>query len=268
MLAHAVAGRSHVMRNYLLRAVANNALWCDAVCRAEGTPGEFRKALWLNSHGTPPYYPDVVTLAPVAAAPEQMEAIAALVEAPRGAGWTVKDSFRSLDLSPLGFTPLFDAEWILRLPMADDAQKRTTELQWAAVRSEGDLQLWSKAWAGEAADVETLRIFAASLLSHHEANFLFALADGIPLCGGILNRGAGVVGLSNVFHAEVDPEIVWRGLLREAARRFPELPVVGYECGEELAVAQRAGLRPVGPLRIWCRPAAGEGSDGQTAGAR
>lgn len=241
------------MRNYLLAAAQNNALWCDAVCRAQGAPGEFRNALWLNRFGTPPYYPDVVTLAPEEAAPEQLKVIASLVGSPRGAGWAVKDSFRSLDLHPLGFAVLSDAEWILRLPTADDAQESTTGLQWKTVRSEADLLLWSRAWAGEATALETSQVFAASLISDTHVNFLFASASGTLLCGGVLNEGAGVVGLSNVFHAGVDPEIAWRGLLREAARRFPGRPVVGYETGKELAVARRVGFQSAGPLRIWCK---------------
>ncbi len=34
---------------------------------------------------------------------------------------------------------------------------------------------------------------------------------------------------------------------------FLGLPIVGYERGEELAVAKPLGFEPVGPLRIWIR---------------
>lgn len=241
------------MRDVLLKAARNNALWCDAVCAAQGSPGEFRKTLWLNRSGTPLYYPDIITLAPGEAAAAQVEAIAALVSSPRGSGWTVKDSFRSLDLRPLGFTVLFDAEWILRQPSVIDAQASPTALSWRTVRSEADLLLWVKAWAGAAAAAETSHVFAAGLIARADISFLFAPVDGSPLCGGILNEAAGVVGLSNVFHAGPDPEIAWQGLLREAARRFPGLPVVGYEAGDELAAAQRVGFQSAGPLRVWTK---------------
>ena len=66
------------MRDFLGRAAHNNALWCDAVSSAHGAPGEFREALWLNRAGTPPGYPDVVTLAPAEAAVEQTEAVASM----------------------------------------------------------------------------------------------------------------------------------------------------------------------------------------------
>lgn len=40
----------------------NNALWCDAVCRAHDIPGEFHPALWRNRHTVPPFYSNAVTL--------------------------------------------------------------------------------------------------------------------------------------------------------------------------------------------------------------
>ena len=35
--------------------------------------------------------------------------------------------------------------------------------------------------------------------------------------------------------------------------RFPGLPLVGYEHGDSLAAARRAGFSPIGPLRVWLR---------------
>ena len=54
------------------RAAANNARWCDSVCRAQGTPGEFRRHLWLNRSAVPRFYPNVITLE--ASDPAQLEA--------------------------------------------------------------------------------------------------------------------------------------------------------------------------------------------------
>lgn len=234
------------------RAARNNALWCDAVCSAQGAPGEFRQALWLTRHNTPPGYPNVVTLTPSETDPEPIETVNSLTRSPLGAGWAVKDSFQNLDLRSLGFTVLFDAEWLLRQPTDGGAQEGPAMLSWKVACSEADLLLWENAWAGATA-AGTSKVFGASLVTRSDVCFLLAFVDG-SVCGGILNSGAGVVGLSNVFHAGVDPEAVWRGLVREAALRFPGLPVVGYESGEALAAAQRAGFQSIGPLRIWLTP--------------
>jgi hypothetical protein len=177
-----------------------------------------------------------------------------LIESPRDAGWAVKDSFRSLDLHPLGFAVLFDAEWILWQPASGEAREKPAGLTWETVRSEADLLNWKGAWAAETTTTVASEIFADSLISHADVRFLFASVDGVSLRGGLFNKGAGVVGLSNVFHGGGPPEITWRGLLHEAARRFPGLPVVAYEAEEELAVARRIGFQSVGPLRIWHKP--------------
>jgi hypothetical protein len=34
---------------------------------------------------------------------------------------------------------------------------------------------------------------------------------------------------------------------------IPDLPLVGYEIGEDLSAAHRAGFRSIGPLRVWLK---------------
>ncbi len=65
------------------------------------------------------------------------------------------------------------------------------------------------------------------------------------------SRSADAVGVSNVFALDDDPDTAWPGVLDTVHRRFPGLPVVGYEHGENLAAAVRHGFRPIAPLRIW-----------------
>src|SRR5580692_2295285 len=80
------------------RAAHNNALWCDAVCRAQDRPGEFHQALWLARLETPRFYPNAVTTAGVETAPAQLGAIADLIGSNRRRAWFVKDSFHCLRL--------------------------------------------------------------------------------------------------------------------------------------------------------------------------
>ena len=130
-------------------AAHNNALWCDAVCRAHDRPGEFYDTLWLTRLGTPRFYPDAVTIAGVEAAPAQMEAIAALVGSTRRREWFVKDSFQSLALHSLGFEPVFDAEWVAMSPPLPDLKGHpAAEYRSASVTSKAGLIAWEQAWAG------------------------------------------------------------------------------------------------------------------------
>jgi hypothetical protein len=45
-----------------------------------------------------------------------------------------------------------------------------------------------------------------------------------------------------------------------AAEAFGELPLVGYESGEDVAVAEAAGFRRCGPLLIWAKDPADRAS--------
>lgn len=74
-------------------AARNNAVWCEAVCRVHGAPGEFHGALWLNRHRVPRFYPNVVTLCTQDGTASQLARIQDLVATGPPGRWSVKDSF-------------------------------------------------------------------------------------------------------------------------------------------------------------------------------
>ncbi|SEM46083.1 hypothetical protein SAMN05414137_12923 [Streptacidiphilus jiangxiensis] len=224
------------LRPVLLRAAArNNADWCEAMCRAHGLRGEFRADAWSSPTRTPPYYPDAVTLT------EHVDTgdLLARVDI-RTPGATLKDSFAALDLHQHGWTPLFDATWIAR------ASQPAAGTRWRRVRTEAELQDWERAWDGGVRE-----LFRPSLLE--DPSVLLLAAPGLDT-GAVLSLGAGVVGVSNLFTADgVDPDRAWGECVAAAAAFCPGLTLVGYEHGPDLAVAERAGFTPLGPLRVWLR---------------
>jgi len=231
-------------------AAHNNALWCDAVCRAHDRPGEFHESLWFTRLGAPRFYPDAVTMGGVEAAPAQTEAIAALVGSTRQRELSVKDSFQSLDLSSLGFEPLFDAEWVALSALPRGVHP--SDYRWTRVTSKAGLIAWEQSWAGEevnAAAISEPRVFKSRLLVDPDVVFVSIQGDDGTAGGGILNRGAEVVGLSNLFGRTID--MVYRRLAAIAGEIFPPSALVGYERGHELEAAHQAGFKSVGPLRIW-----------------
>lgn len=76
-------------------------------------------------------------------------------------------------------------------------------------------------------------------------------ASGRVVAGAVASRSDHVVGISNVFALDGGPDRAWPVVLGAVHRLFPTLPVVGYEQGDDLAVAIRHGFEPVGPLRVW-----------------
>ncbi len=234
------------MTSSLLRAaVRNNAFWCDAVCRAQGSPGEFTATIWFHRRGTPPFYPDAVTLAETEV--EAAEAIATLINSDKR-DWAVKDSYATLDLAPLGFTMLFEAEWIgMRTPVSPPSP-----FTWQRMESAVDLARWEAEW-GKANGSTTQKIFTEPLLQDPEIAFLLGFKHGQPVGGGILNHHAGVVGHSNLFAEARHGEAIRRGLIAQAASLYPGEPLVGYEHGDDLDEALRTGFELLGPLRVWLK---------------
>ncbi|WP_406860783.1 hypothetical protein [Streptomyces solicamelliae] len=230
-------------------AVRNNAVWCEAMCRAHGRPGVFGARAWTNARRTPLYYPDAITLTADATAGEVLAGI------DRGTPYaSVKDSYATLDLTGEGFVPLFEAEWIHR-PAGAPAPVPTATV-WTEVRTAEGLAAWEAAWRGD--DEDAAGLFRAELLADPTTTVLAGhdASSGRVLAGAVLTEGAGVVGVSNLFATdEVSPAEAWAGTLTAAAALRPALPVVGYEHGDALAAAVAAGFTATAPLRVWLAPA-------------
>ncbi|MEZ0448279.1 hypothetical protein [Cellulomonas sp. ICMP 17802] len=219
-------------------AAANNAAWCDLVCRAARLPTTSGAGLWSTPRRSPDAYPDAVTLArgvPVA------EVLAAIDDS---AGASVKDSFADLDLAPHGYAVLFEAQWLSRAPGPTSAP----DLPWRTVDA-STLPQWLAAHGSAA--------ITRAVLDDPGVRLLLAADGDGPLAVAALNRSrAGadpVVGVSNVQALRADPELVWRDLARVARRELGPHPLVGYESGADLVAPRAVGFEPVGGLRVWLR---------------
>ncbi|MFJ9083191.1 hypothetical protein ACIRL3_12275 [Streptomyces sp. NPDC102384] len=209
--------------------------------RSHGVAGEFGGEAWTAPARTPLYYPDAVTLVPSA----DPAAVTARIDT-AAPGASVKDSFADLDLTDAGFQVLFEARWIHR-PAGTPALAPT--LAWGVVDDAEALRSWAEAWGDT-------RLFRPELLDD-TATFVLAgrTPDGRVVAGAVASLsgddGHQVVGISNVFASDAGPDSAWPGVLDAVHRRFPDLPVVGYEQGDDLAVALRHGFETIGPLRVW-----------------
>ncbi|MEV0318073.1 hypothetical protein ACIBKX_07400 [Streptomyces sp. NPDC050658] len=234
------------MSEWVRAAARNNAEWCDAVCRAHDLPGEFGAGAWSNARRTPPLYPDAVTLGPDVSPADLVSRVD--TDSP---GCSVKDSFACLDLAPLGFEVLFEAQWIHRAA-GEPVKSPPVDVSWSSLVDADALPAWETAWGG---GEEATGLFREELLSSGDTTFLSGTdREGRIVAGAVVSRSDSVAGVSNLF-ALGDEEAAWAGCLTEVARRWPGLPVVGYEGGESLEAAVRQGFTPVGPLRVWLRSA-------------
>ncbi|QNN51173.1 hypothetical protein H9L09_10950 [Nocardioides mesophilus] len=242
-------------RELLVRAAArNNAEWCATMSRSHGLAGEFGAQAWAAPARTPLYYPDAVTLVPSA---DRAELLARIDTAAAGA--SVKDSFADLDLVTAGFRVLFEAQWIHRPARAPTT---SSDLDWTVVGTPDTLRVWALAWDNGDGNAD---LFRPALLDD-PATFVLAgqSVDGRLVAGAVASRSDQVVGITNLFALDGGRDAAWPVVLHAANELFPTLPVVGYEQGEDLAVAVRHGFEPVGPLRIWLRK---EGQPSRLSGA-
>ncbi len=228
-------------------AARNNAAWCNAVCSAHGSPGEFYATHWLSRGAAPPGYPNLVTLEP---SPEPaMAAVRELAELRPDTSLAVKDSFAVLALESAGFRVLFDAEWILRPAHLCPLPSHAPGVRLLPVRSASALSAWEDAWGESRGGA---RVFLPSLLQRSDVAFLAALdAEDRVVAGAVANRSENAVGISNFF-ARDEPRRSLRAACVDAIiRQFPGLCLVGYEAGDDLAETLSLGFEPLGPLRVW-----------------
>jgi hypothetical protein len=223
-------------------AAANNAAWCDLVCRTHGIEAELDAVAWTSRSRTPPLYPDAVTLV---ADVEIPDLLARIDDSP---GCSIKDSFASLDLARYGFRALFDAQWIVRAPTATDLI--TADPQWTVVRDVDAFAAWEAAWRAHHGQSAVLR---AELLHNPAVTVVAAQVNDRIVGGAALHRGAAVVGISNFFVDDEIASVSWRGCLATASALLPGETLVGYETDDALETAARHGFHPVGPLRVWLR---------------
>ena len=203
------------------------------MCFAHGTAGRFLLHTWVNAEPVPRFYPNVVTLTSGEAdLAEQRQTVRILLKSNLPGRWAVKDSFYMLDLARLGFEVLQEGNWMRK--QQPKASVMVSGLEWERAEPGGDA-------------------FPVALFGDGNFAMFSGRRDGAIVAGGTFYRADKVVGLSNVVADADDEPAVWRDLSTLAAMTFPGLPLVGYESGDELKAAHKAGFEIGDPLRIWVK---------------
>jgi hypothetical protein len=238
------------MGDEAMLATRNNVEWCDTVCRTHAIPRRLDPDFWVQPRKGPPYYSNCITLSR-SGETRQHAAIESL-KADLPDGFSIKDSFASLDLSAAGFRTLFDAEWFWREP-ADDA-RAAEQPDWIRIESGSDLLRWEAAWSAAGSPSQS-RVFLPALLEALGVAFFGVERGGDFVAGCIANFSRdNVVGFSNFFASAPDRDRLRAGAVAKVAGFAPGLPIVGYDRGEDLTAMLTLGFRPVGALRVWLWP--------------
>jgi hypothetical protein len=218
-------------------AIWNNVALCDAVCHLHNNSTCVESRFWRTLTPAPPYFPDLITIHP-AATSHQVGTLLADT-----GGRSVKDSYATLDLAPFGFSPLFTANWIRR---ERSRLNLPPVMVWSKVESRGEFEFW-RSIHGSAGSIPP------QLLSDPGFSVFLGRDESGRRAGFIANRSHEVVGVSNVFAADLPLDQVWREVAAVLATQYPGRVAVGYEEGDALAAAIDAGFAAIGPLTVWQR---------------
>jgi hypothetical protein len=235
---------------------ARNSLhWYEAIFRTHRLTGWIVDGVWLSRGVVPPYYSNAMTVVPSPVAPQL--AVLRDLRSELRAPWSVKDSYAALDLAPLEFEPLFDAEWVWRDTSPAPLPPMTSpgHVSWQRVTTTAHLDRWERAWRDNGSPTDR-HVFVPDLLADPTVALFAAYRDHLLVGGCAANISTEAVGFSNFFCADQDAEPVAAGALAEVSRFAPGLPIVGYEAADALERAKRLGFGAVGPLRIWILVAA------------
>jgi hypothetical protein len=94
-----------------------------------------------------------------------------------------------------------------------------------------------------------------SLLDEDAVIVMAGYRDEAIVTGAIANRSATVAGVTNVFSAVGDLDAAWCGSVAALTAYVGDLPLLGYERGDDLEAAGRYGFALLGPLRVWIKAA-------------
>jgi hypothetical protein len=165
--------------------------------------------------------------------------------------WSVKDSFRVLDLTHYGFKRLFEAHWIY-LTIDEFDPLPSTGAHHQIVRTEADLSRWIAAWGiGETISGP---IFCNELLHDPDITFIAGFnEEGNVRSGCIINRTDDVLGISNFFGTDNEETEMWSSMIQFVSENVLCGDIVGYESRETLAKLDRIGFEPIGDLTVWLK---------------
>ncbi len=219
----------------------NNADLYEAVFSAHDLRYRRLAFAFVAEDVPPPYYSNLTVLSP----DENANILPELSKLAKHFDGTLglKDSFCQLDLSLNGFETLFEACWLWRAP-----RQVSTPAGWEKLCNANDLLMWEESWKRNGSPTDQ-RMFPENLLARDDVNFFGRKANDRFIAGCIVNRSADSMGLSNVF-AETPSEAFFAQAADTAASVDSDLPVVGYESGDELVFAHQAEFHTVGQLRI------------------
>lgn len=197
------------------------------------------------------YYSNLVTVDEEWKPDEIFEAIDKNFERENWSEWSIKDSFAVLNLTEYKFETLFSAQWFYLEAEKFTPLKSESNLSFAILENESDLEIWRKAWD----DNEKLgkEIFDSKLLNNPRVYFIAGYENNKIACGCFLNKSDSVLGVSNFF-AKDTSIYYWSEIIEFIFSAVEKTDIVGYEQNALVEkLEKRLNFEKVGDLTIWIK---------------
>lgn len=226
----------------LLKAVQNNADWCDSVAKANGRKAMTLGGIWYCAEPMPTFYPNIITLTPGAFDVATFNDLMTALPMP----WCIRDSFSDHQSRRHTYQQLFEAQWYFCEPQSEVREPSAFEPMHQA-HSVDTLNLWTAAW-GQTQDDET--VHPPELLDEGRARFVWLGNHNRPQCGASLFFSNDVLGITNLFGTAADQQ----RLVRTIQLNYPDRPLVGYGDQANLTLLKPFGFRTLGSLTVLVNP--------------
>ena len=237
------------MNEKLQKALNNNHGLYQAIFNHYNIHLHIEDSVAYTEKQVPPLYSNLVTRSETWRPDDHLKKIDRKYEAENWREWSIKDSFRVLDLAIYGFAKLFDAQWIY-LERRNFKPIHSNHCHYQFIEAEKDLLDWRLAWNMDASLGN--KIFNAKLLDDPNVHFVARHDREKMVSGCFTNKTDGVLGISNFFSSD-STILQWSGIVSYLLTQFSDHVIVGYEREKLVDEVALLGFETIGNLRVWLK---------------
>jgi hypothetical protein len=146
-----------------------------------------------------------------------------------------------LDLKPLGFDPLFDAQWIYLKAEKFNPILPYVPIEHKILASEDELSTWKLSWDPNI-DLGK-QIFSPGLVKNPKIHFIASYQGDQIVSGCLVNQTDNVLGISNFF-SPGNSISYWSDTISYILSTIGRMDIIGYERRELVKIFVIWGFNP------------------------
>ena len=238
------------MDERLRKTIRNNNDLYGAVFSNLHVSFQETEEIWYSLEKAPPYYSNVVTRSRTWKPDEVFRKLDSTAIQNQWAGWSIKDSFSTLDLTLHGFNQLFQAQWMYLDVEHFNPITPHVNVEYKILAKEEEISAWRLAWDPNI-DLGK-RIFSPGLVKNPKIHFIASYQGDQLVSGCLVNQTDDVLGISNFFSPGNDISY-WSDTICHILSSIGRMDIVGYERRELVKNLRNLGFQSIGDLIVWVK---------------